>query len=56
MGTHVVSGEVMDIRLRKHGIVFKLAFPKRRSVARDDDEFGFTRSKGFEGGLVAESD
>jgi hypothetical protein len=31
--TYVVSGEMVDIALSQHGVVFELGFPKRGSVA-----------------------
>ena len=47
--TYVVTGKVVYIGLGKHGVIFELAFAQRRSVAGNDDQFGFTGAKRFEG-------
>ena len=38
--THVVSGEVVDGSLGKHGVVLKLTLAERRSVGSDDNQLG----------------
>jgi len=48
METHIVSSEVVDVGLGKHGIVLELAFAERWSVAGDDDKLRLARSKGLE--------
>jgi hypothetical protein len=47
--TYVVTGEVVDVALSKHGVVLEFRLAKRRSVAGDDDELGLARSEGLEG-------
>ena len=47
--TYVVTGEVVDVALSKHGIVLELRLAERRSVASNDDELGLARSESLEG-------
>lgn len=54
--THVVTGEVVDVALSKHGIVLELRLAKRRGVSGDDNELGLSRSERLEGALVSKGD
>ena len=56
MCTHVVTGEVVNVALSKHGIVLKLRLAERRGVSGDNDELGLSRSEGLEGALVSKGD
>ena len=56
MCTHVVSGEVVDVALSKHGIVLELTLAERRSVSGNDDQLGLSRSERLEGALVSKGD
>ena len=38
--THIVASEVVDVGLRQHRIVLKLALAQWRRVAGNDDELG----------------
>jgi len=49
----VVARVVVYTGLGKHGVVLDLGLTKGRAVVGDDDELGFARAKGLEGGLVA---
>ena len=42
-----VAREVVDGGLGKHGVVLELRLAKRRSVARDDDKLGLSRTDGL---------
>lgn len=55
-GTYVVSGKMVNVALGQHGVVLKLTFTQRWSIAGDDDKLGLARSKGFECRFVAQSD
>lgn len=47
---------MVDIGLGEHGVVLEFTLAQRRSVASNDDQLGFSRSEGFEGRFVTESD
>jgi hypothetical protein len=53
--TYVVTGEVVDVGLGKHGIVLELTLAERRGVASNDDELGLSGAEGLEGRLVSKS-
>jgi hypothetical protein len=54
--TYVVTGEVVDVSLRKHRVVLELTLAERRGVASNDDELGLSGSEGLEGRFVSKSD
>ena len=54
--TYVVTGEVVDVALSKHGIVLELTLAERRGVAGNDDQLGLSRSERLEGALVSKGD
>ena len=54
--THIVSGEVVDVCLGKHRVIFQFALSEGRSVAGNDDQLCLSGSQHLEGRFVAESD
>jgi len=40
--TYVVTGEVVDVGLGKHGVVLELTLAERRGVASNDDKLGLS--------------
>lgn len=42
MCTYIVTGEVVDVGLGKHGVVLEFTLPERRGVASNDDELGLS--------------
>jgi hypothetical protein len=52
---YVVSAEVVNGGLGKHGVVLELRLAQRRGVSGDDDELGLAGAQTLEGGLVTES-
>lgn len=72
MCAYVVTGEVVDVGLGQHGVVWEgsastrtlesrqltleLTLAERGGVASNDDKLGLSRSEGLEGGLVSKGD
>jgi hypothetical protein len=54
--TYVVTGEMVDVGLGQHGVVFEFTFPERRGIASNDNELGLSGSKCFQGRLIAKGD
>jgi len=52
----VVAGEVVNVRLRKHGVVLQFGLSQWGSVASNDDKLGLAASQALERRFVAESD
>ncbi len=52
---YVVTGKVVDVSLRQHGVVLELTLAERRCIASDDNELRFSRSESLERRLVSQS-
>lgn len=52
----VVTGEVVDVGLGKHGVVLELRLPQWRGISGNNHKLGLSRSEGLEGRFESKGD